>query len=148
MMSNEHESTVEVLPENKIFTANAIWVGTFLGGPLAAGYFMAQNFKALNQAQWVGTTWKYTILGTILIFGTILLLPQSIIDKIPNIAIPLIYLVITQTLLKKHQGKALETHVASGGPVHSWWRVIGIALLFLVITFAGILLASLLTESY
>lgn len=32
----------------KIYRDKAIWVGTFLGGPLAAGYLIAENFKAFN----------------------------------------------------------------------------------------------------
>ncbi|MEJ5055640.1 hypothetical protein [Sphingobacterium sp. MYb382] len=40
---------VMVKPAYKIYSDSAITLGTFLGGPLAAGYMMAANFKAFNQ---------------------------------------------------------------------------------------------------
>jgi hypothetical protein len=36
-------------PMQKIYNTKAIIIGTFLGGPLVAGYFIAENFKAFNE---------------------------------------------------------------------------------------------------
>jgi hypothetical protein len=53
----------------KIYTDRLIWAGTFLGGPLVAGYLIAENFKVFNEPNKVKLTWIYAIIATIVIFG-------------------------------------------------------------------------------
>ena len=77
------------IPSQKIYKDKEIYVGTFLGGPLVAGYLMANNFKVFGESNKGKRTWMYTIITTIVIFGGIFLIPN--IDKIPNQIIPLIY---------------------------------------------------------
>ncbi len=42
MENKNNENSIE-----KIYKDKAIWVGTFLGGPLVAGYFFSKNYKTL-----------------------------------------------------------------------------------------------------
>ena len=58
-------------PTGKIYKAREIEVGAFIGGPLVAGYFIAENFKVFNQPDKAKRTWVITIIVTILIFGGI-----------------------------------------------------------------------------
>lgn len=118
---------------NKIYTANAIRVGTFLGGPLAAGYFIAQNFKTLNQSPKAKITWLIAIAFSIILFGAALYIPAM--EK-GRLMVPLLYSWAVFYLVQQLQGNNLDKHLADGGTAFNWWRVIGIALLALVITFA------------
>lgn len=43
------EQTLETNETVKIYKDRAIWAGTFLGGPLVAGYLIAENFKVFNE---------------------------------------------------------------------------------------------------
>ncbi|MGB3453203.1 MAG: hypothetical protein WBA59_05210 [Moheibacter sp.] len=61
----------EQIQKNKIYKDKAIWVGTFLGGPLVAGYYIAENFKAFNDSKKAKKTWFFAILSTIAIFGIV-----------------------------------------------------------------------------
>ncbi len=120
------------IPTDKIYTDRAIYVGTFLGGPLVAGYLMAENFKAFDEADKARKTWIYTIMATIVIFGCVLLIPENI--KIPNQVIPLIYLLVVYYLVKHFQGQRISEHIDSGGPIYKWWRTAMVALIGLIVS--------------
>ena len=96
----------------KIYKDRTIWAGTFLGGPLAAGYLIAENFKILNESEKVKNTWFISILCTIIIFGGVLLIPN--IDKIPRQLIPLIYTAIAYYIVKYYQGAKIEEFLKTG----------------------------------
>lgn len=119
-------------PKQRIYKERAIWVGTFLGGPLAAGYLIAENFKAFNETDKARKTWIYAIIATIVIFGGIFLIPDN--TKIPNQIIPLIYTVIAYYLVQHFQGQNISSHISSGGGLFSWWRTIAVGIIGLVIT--------------
>jgi hypothetical protein len=119
-------------PKNKVFKDKAIGTGAFIGGPLAAGYFLAENFKATNQPEKVKTTWIITILATIAIFSIAFMIPAN--SKFPNQIIPAIYTFIAYLLFKNYQEKQVLEKIESGGTYHSWWRVIGASVISLLIT--------------
>lgn len=121
-------------PGFKLYKDRSIATGTFLGGPLVAGYLTAENFKKLGQTEKVTRTWLISIMATIIIFGGIFLVPD--IDKVPNYIIPLIYTAITQWLVQKFQGAAIKSHIESGGQTYSVWRAVWIGLVGLVILIA------------
>jgi hypothetical protein len=123
-------------PLFKLYKDRAIYIGTFIGGPLVAGYLASENFKKLGQPDKVKMTWIISISVTIIIFGGIFLIPN--IEKVPNFVIPLIYTGITQFLIHKFQGEAIKAHIEDGGETFSTWRAVwigfvGLAILFVVI---------------
>ncbi|WP_127846551.1 hypothetical protein [Psychroflexus aestuariivivens] len=120
------------IPRRKIFKDKTFWVGTFLGGPLVAGYLLSENFKTLGQPEKVKPTWIITIIATIVIFSGIFLIPENI--NLPNQIIPIAYSIIAYGLFKKYQEEKSNEYINSGGLIHSWWRVIAIAIIGLMIT--------------
>jgi len=146
MSKKEIESSIEttiteqaleaVKSAKKIYKDNAIWVGTFFGGPLVAGYLIAENFKVFNEVSKAKKTWIYAIIGTMLIFGGVFLIPDNV--KIPNQIIPLTYTVVAYSLFKHFQGRNISAYRALGGKTFSWWRVIAISLIGCVITIISI----------
>jgi hypothetical protein len=133
------------IPTNKIYKNKAIWVGTFLGGPLAAGYLIAENFKAFNDTDKAKKTWIYAIITTIIIFGSVFMIPDNV--KIPNQIIPIIYTAIAYYLVQHFQGQNISTHISSGGQLFSWWRTIAVAIIGLTITTIPILGFVLISDS-
>jgi hypothetical protein len=107
-------------------------VGTFLGGPLVAGYLIAENFKSFSDPDQAKKTWIYAIIATIVIFGGIFLIPDTV--KIPNQIIPLIYTGIAYYLVQHFQGQKITAYINAGGQIYSWWRTIGVGLIGLAIT--------------
>jgi hypothetical protein len=110
----------------KLYNVRSIYVGTFLGGPLVAGYLIATNFKKLGQESKVTVTWIIAILVTIIILGVVFLIPN--IEKIPPYIIPIFYGLLAQYLAQKFQGTAIKSHVERGAPLYSVWRAVWIGL--------------------
>jgi len=131
-------------PATKIYKDNAIYVGTFIGGPLFAGYLIAENFKAFDEYGRAKKTWFFSIIFTILIFGGVFLIPDDV--KIPNQIIPIIYTGITGYLVKHFQGKNIETHINSGGELFSWRRTIGVGIVGLALIILALCAIVILTE--
>ncbi len=120
-------------PTNKIYKERAIWVGSFVGGPLIAGYFIAENYKALNDPENAKTTWTYTIPLTILIFSLALIISKF--ENFPSLVIPLTYTMGAYLYAKYYQGPRMEEHLEAGGEEFGWGRIIWISILGLVLTF-------------
>jgi len=116
----------------KIYTDRLIWAGTFLGGPLVAGYLIAENFKVFNEPEKVKRTWIFAILATVIIFGGIFLIPN--IEKIPRQLIPFIYTAIAYFLVQHYQDEKIKTYFKNGGLSYKWWRVLIIGLIGTVIS--------------
>jgi len=129
--SLNEKQNLAILPTEKIYRERAIWLGSFLGGPIVAGYFIAENFKVFKDYKKVKTTWIITIISTIIIFGGIFLIPENI--KIPNQIIPLIYTYIAYYIAKHYQEQKISEHIKNGGEFFSWWRTIGISIIGLLI---------------
>ena len=129
----------------KIYKDREIWGGTFLGGPLVAGYLIAENFKVFNEPEKAKKTWVYAIISTIVIFGGIFLLIDT--EEIPRQIIPLCYTAIAYFLVRHYQGTLINSHINSGGQTYSWWRTIGISLIGAVITFLPIFGIALISDT-
>lgn len=124
--------TTNQTPQEKIFKDKAFWVGTFIGGPLVAGYFLAENFKVFKEFDKVKKSWVYAILTTIIVFIISFSIPENV--KVPNQLIPLIYTGLAYFLVIHFQGDKIKEHLDSGGKPHSWWRIIGISFIGLIVT--------------
>ncbi len=127
-----HSESENTESEQKIYKSKAIQIATFLGGPLVAGYLIAENYKVFNEVDKAKRSWIYAIIATVIIFGGAFLIPDSV--SIPKIVIPLIYSWITYYLVQRYQGEQIDAHITGGGNVHNWWRIIGISLVGLVVT--------------
>jgi len=134
-----------VTPEFKLYRDRTIFLGTILGGPAVAGYLMAENFKKFGHPDKARLTWIIAIIATFAIFGAILLIPGS--ANIPNYAIPILYAVITQSLVKHFQGQDIDQHIKNGGPTYSPWRAVWIGIVGLIITLIVIIPFVLFTST-
>ena len=137
------DSEVETT-SRKVYSMNAIWAGTFLGGPLSAGYLVAENFKTLGHRDKVGPTWIIAILVTVVVFGGIFLIPDAV--KIPNQIVPLIYTAIVYAVVQQVQGREIKTFLSGTGKAFSVWRALGLSLIWCVVTLVPVFLYVLLTD--
>jgi hypothetical protein len=126
------ETIDDTTPAVKLYKDRAFWVGTFLGGPLVAGYLFSENFKVLGEPEKVKPTWIITIIVTIIIFSGVFLIPDNI--NIPNQIIPIAYTAIAFGLFKKYQEEKTLEHINQGGLIHNWGRVIGVGIIGILIT--------------
>ena len=138
------ESILDSVPEFKLYNETSVRLGTFFGGPLVAGYLIAENFKLLGHHEKVKTTWMYTIVATIVIFGGIFLIPST--AKIPSYVIPIAYAWIASLIVRQTQGNEIKKHIEIGGRLFSAWRVVLISMMGLVITVGILFVLILLTD--
>jgi hypothetical protein len=114
----------------KVYSRNQINLATFLGGPLAATYLIANNFKVLGEIDNAKKTWIYGSLGTVLIFGGTFLMP--LFSKLPPQIITIAYLFLTSFMVQTFQEKKLSVFLNSGGQKYSWWRTIAVTIIGLL----------------
>ena len=129
-------------PTSKLYTENAIRIATFLGGPLVAGYLIADNYRQLGESKNIQTTWLITIPATLAIFIVAWFLPVSF----PPYVLPIAYTVATYYLVQNLQGKKIKAHITAGGETWSMGRAILVGLAGLIIIFATVLGAFLLLD--
>lgn len=122
----------------KLYSSRAISGATFLGGPLAAGFLIGENFKSLNKPIVGRNSLIIGITTTILLFIGIFMIPEQIIDKMPKQLIPLIYTGIIWGIVEWKLGDVLKAHKENGNSFFSGWRAAGIALISLIIILVGI----------
>ena len=132
------QASEAVKSAKRIYTNRAIGVATYLGGPLVAGYLIAENFKSFNETDKAKKTWIYTIIGTIIIFGGLFSIPDDILESIPIYGMPLIYTAIAYGFVKHYQDKNISAFIALGGQPFGWGRTIIISLIGCAITVASI----------
>lgn len=118
----------------KIYRVKGIYGASILGGPLAAGYLIAHNYKIFGETENVKKTWIISILCTIAIFIIVFSLPAS--TKFPSKLIPLIYTGIAYALMTYYQGKRIDAHLGNGAAWFNGWRIFAVALITLAITMA------------
>ena len=122
----------------KLYSATAISVATFLGGPLAAGYLIGENYKALNKPEEGRTALIIGIVSTLVLFVGIFMIPETMVDQIPKQIIPLIYTSFIYGFVEWKQGDILKAHKKNNNPFFSGWRAAGIGLISLLIIGIGV----------
>ena len=121
-----------------LYSANAISGATFLGGPLAAGYLIGENFKALEKPTLGRNALIIGFVASIILFGGIFMIPEYIVDSIPNQVIPFIYTAIIWGIVEAKQGAILKLHKEKNNSFFSGWRAAGIGLISLLVMLIGI----------
>jgi hypothetical protein len=129
-------------PVHKLYTENAIRIATFLGGPLVAGYLIADNYRQLGEEKKVQTTWIVAIAATVIIIIIAWILPE----RTPPYVIPIAYTVGTFYLVQNLQGAKIKAHVAAGGQTWSMGRAVVAGIIGLAVIVAVVLFLFLMTD--
>lgn len=129
------KTTILDVSKPKFYSLKGIGIATYIGSPLAASILIRKNFLELGEDRKAKTALIIGIASTILIFAGIYLLPETIIDKIPNFIIPAIYSFVIYFLAEKQLGEQLKQYQEHGNEFFSNWRAAGIGLLCALIIF-------------
>ena len=131
----EKENTTKDL---KFYSQKAIGIATFIGGPLAAVYLVRENYLNLNKPNEGKKSLLIGIISTVLLFTGIFMIPESIMDKVPNQIIPAVYTGIIYLIVEKIQGTILNQHKENDNVFYSGWKAAGIGFISLIILLIGI----------
>ena len=94
-----------------IYTEDAVWFCSLIGGPLAAGYIIAENFRVLNMPVKRRITWWIISAETLLLI-LLALFYDSEVAVTNAISTALIFL-----CFHIFQGKEVDEYIAAGGLV-------------------------------
>lgn len=122
----------------ELYSQRAILIATYIGGPLAAGILARQNFINLGKEELGKYSLIIGIVSTLLLIVGIFSIPEEIIDKVPNLVIPLIYSGIIYLIIEKYQGTELKQHKENNLPFYSAWKATGIGFVSMLILVGGI----------
>lgn len=125
------ENIILSVPPFKIYKDRAIFIGSLIGGPLVAGYLIAENFRKFGDLKKAKVTWIIAIATIIVVSLALSLVPA--LEKIPGYVIPIAYSGSAQLLAKKYQNTDILSHVDQGGQVYSIWRAAAVGLIGLFI---------------
>jgi len=114
----------------KLYSQKSIGLATYLGGPLAASILIRRNYIVLQKEEHARYSIFIGVLTTIfLLYLFLFLIPEEILDKIPNYILPLIYSGLIYLFVEKSQGREIKLHKEAGGLFYSMGRSAGIGLL-------------------
>lgn len=121
-----------------LYSQRSISIATYIGGPIAAGILIRRNFINLGKENEGQKSLIIGIIATFLLFIGLYITPEDILDKIPNMAIPLIYTAIVYFVVERSQGQDLKNHQINEGLFYSTWKAAGIGGVYLVVMVAGV----------
>ncbi|MFT6908979.1 MAG: hypothetical protein ACJAS1_005686 [Oleiphilaceae bacterium] len=124
----------------KLYSQRAVSIATYIGGPLAGGILIRRNFINLGRVESGKRALFISLISTILLFTGIFLIPEQIIEKVPNMIIPLVYTAIITLIAGRLQGDQLKRHDEQGGQFYSLWKSTGIGtlnMLLILVVFLG-----------
>lgn len=131
---NTFDYALPLVPARKVYTPKMIRVATFLGGPLIAGYLIAENYNIFDDSRKEKMTWVYTVGFLMVLVAVIIFIPFG--NNSPKYIIPLLYSWACYSLVQYLQGRSIDGHIKAGGVAHGWGRVILISLIGAVVTAA------------
>jgi hypothetical protein len=118
----------------KLYSINEIGIAALLGGPLAGFYMISRNFKSLDKKLLSRTSFIFGVIATIFLGAIIVLIPKEIIEKIPDLIIPVLFVPFIYVYAKKVQGRDIDDHFKNGWVKYSQRRTVVIGVLTLLIT--------------
>ena len=123
-MSEEYPTSV------RVFTPWQVCVSCLIGGPAAATWLIAGNFRAFDDRKKQKMTFFYGTITLLALLGMGLVLPNN--SSVGALAAAVA--VVAREITKRQQGSQLEAFRAKGGRMGSWWRAVGIGSLSLIAT--------------
>jgi hypothetical protein len=140
------EQTIDTqTPAQKIYKSNAVRLGAFFGGPLVAGYLIAENFKAFDEPDKARKTWIYTVVAAIAIVSIAFATPGN--GRLGEYLMPLVYAWVAYYLVVHYQGDSITAHINAGGGFYNWGRVIVVALIGIAITLVAVFAIAYASET-
>ena len=112
-----------------LYTSGQHFVASFIGSPVAAALIAASNYRKLGRDRDARNVIVWGLVATAVLLGIAFVLP----DGFPNSVLPLAYSFGARALAHTVFGDAVSANRAAGGKSGSWWRLVGMSVLALVV---------------
>jgi|GEM_PF-499528 len=110
----------------KLYSLNAITLGTFIGGPAAAGTMIRRNYINIGREKQGKQALLLGCCATVLIAVLMLLIPEVWLDNLPNYVIPITYTLIISTIVSRIHAEDYKRQKLRQGSFYSQWRAAGV----------------------
>ena len=127
-------------PTAKLYTPTQVGVAALLGAPAAAGWFISRNETQLGRPRYARRWFWGGLVFTVLLLVGSFFLPVHF----PRTGLAIGYVVACYQTARQLYATTLQDHRAAGGQFGSWWKVVGVSLLFLVILTVAIFVVAFL----
>lgn len=115
--------------KSQMYSPNQIAGGSFWGGPIAAVYFLRENFLVLGKTHEAQLTLIGGAAFIVILIGLLPFLP----DKFPNMAIPLLYCLSAKQIASSWQLSKDAIANSDQFTFRSNWRIFGVGFAFMVL---------------
>jgi chromate transport protein ChrA len=116
-------------PDEKIYSANAIRLAAFLGGPMAGAYMLSENYKTFGEYKKGRTTIWVSLILLIVLFVILLLIPESENTKsINRLAGPFTFLILASLAVRYLQKDKIDEYASKDGKFYKGGRSLLIVL--------------------
>ncbi|PCJ31383.1 MAG: hypothetical protein COA90_06250 [Gammaproteobacteria bacterium] len=127
----------------KIYSPIQVACGAFVGGPAGVMYFLQANFNILEQYGMKQKTIVWGLLYLVLLTVSTPFLPENI----PNLPFTIAYVITARLVAEKYQMKKVDIIESDHYEFYSNWRVFGLGLLCLLVSFVAILVPLLVLDA-
>ena len=118
----------------EFFSPKQIYVGTFVGGPLAAAYFLGRNFKIMDKDRLNKLCKIFGVVLTVVLFGITFELPENF----PSTLVPIAYSAVAAGMAWQWQVTKEEIEAVDLYGFKSNWIVAGISVASFIITITAL----------
>lgn len=139
---SEQENTTETI---KLHSSLSIAIGSFIGGPLAAGFLIGENYRMLDEPKKASTSMIVSIMATIILIVLAILIPYD--NNSIGIIMSFIYAIIAHNITESKQGEILTKHKYFGNLFFSVWNAIGVGIVAMIMLIAFLFLLALVFSS-
>lgn len=127
------------MEQKKLFSEKQVAVSAVLGGPVPAGILFYLNYRRLGKEKEAYASMASTLLFTVLMFYTLMNIPDEIGDKIPDALVSGFYGLVVYFSFKHFLSKEVSEKITVENPKASNWAVASVIGLGMVITIVIIL---------
>ncbi|MDX2110159.1 MAG: hypothetical protein SFY80_07965 [Verrucomicrobiota bacterium] len=117
-----NDSLETVSPPYVLYSPAQVALGSFIGGPMSACWLMGENYKVLGNTQAMRSTTVWGVVATSVALGMALFMAETL----PPGVLPIGYTCGLYFTAKQLQETTVQNHLAAGGALGSWWRVVAV----------------------
>ena len=121
----------DVARSGPLYSPRQIYLASFLGSPIAAAWLFHRNFTTLGDESRAQLALGLGFAATVAVVVLGIYLPKGS----PNLLVPIIYSYAIYQYAAMVFKAAYEKHLTEGGRRGSWWMVVGVSLLAVMILF-------------
>lgn len=130
----------------RVYSKNAIQIGTFFFGPMAGGYMMLKNFELFENHRFARNA-QITLIGGITILILYLLLGFPLPPQW-EVLFPIFSTIIANQFFVSYQEKESAQYLKEGGKRQTVWKIFSVCLLSLLTTVLYVIFLSFLVGAF